>query len=205
MLGNISKLGVSVGLALLAFSASLPLSIDVLAQSSTMPNCDAAARPQATERFIEDGHKRREIITTRCPPRPVAAPNMHVQDPGSFIESFHAALYSDDLETVIYSFHPDAIISEEGKREDGLESYVETHLKGEMPMLKALSRAYMSEQIMVYNGVAWATTTTRLHGSYEGRYIDVLQVETMVMMHGPDGWKIRQVHWSNRPNDGEVR
>ena len=180
----------------------------VLAQSDRPPlECETAAQQEVTSQFVEAGEKRREIMTTRCrvsADQQPATAYIPVQDPGSFLEAFHAALYSNDLETVYDSFHPDALISEEGKLEDGLDSYIETHLSLEMDMLEALSRSYMGEQIMVFNGVAWATTTTRLHGTYEGRYIDVLQVETMVMLHGPDGWKIRQVHWSNRPNRGEV-
>jgi len=46
--------------------------------------------------------------------------------------------------------------------------------------------------------VAWARTSTEFRGTFEGKPLALLSLETMVLTREADGWKIKALHWSGR-------
>jgi len=52
---------------------------------------------------------------------------------------------------------------------------------------------------VVLDNAAWATCTSEFVGTFQGRSVDSLGTELMVLSRGPQGWQIRAVHWSSRP------
>lgn len=118
----------------------------------------------------------------------------------AFIERFHEALFSEDMETVTNSFAVDAIIFEGGKREPSLEGYLEHHLGPELPMLAKLTRDVEVEDLAVEGDVAWYGVQAQLHGMAGEREISITHGTTIVMVRGDAGWKIKQIHFSNRRN-----
>jgi ketosteroid isomerase-like protein len=46
--------------------------------------------------------------------------------------------------------------------------------------------------------VGWVTSTFRVQGIFEGKPVDSLAAETMVLSRTPTGWRIRSIHWSSR-------
>ena len=46
--------------------------------------------------------------------------------------------------------------------------------------------------------VAWITSEGRTTGEFNGRAVDRLTVETMLLRRHGDGWRIHHIHWSSR-------
>ena len=119
---------------------------------------------------------------------------------GAFVARFHEALFSNDLKTVTGSFAADAIIFEGGKREPSLEGYLEHHLGPELPMLAGLNREVEVEDLVEAGDVAWYGVQAQLHGLAGEREVSITHATTIVMARGSAGWKIKQIHFSNRRN-----
>lgn len=123
---------------------------------------------------------------------------------GAFVARFHEALFSNDLKTVTDSFAADAIIFEGGKREPSLEGYLEHHLGPELPALAGLTRDVEVEDLIEAGDVAWYGVQAQLHGLAGGHELSLTHATTIVMARGADGWKIKQIHFSNRRNKPAV-
>jgi ketosteroid isomerase-like protein len=119
---------------------------------------------------------------------------------GAFVARFHEALFSEDMETVSASFAVDAVIFEGGKREPSLAGYLEHHLGPELPMLAGLTREVQVEDLVEVGDVAWYGVQAQLHGMSGERELSITHGTTIVMLRGEDGWKIMQIHFSNRRN-----
>jgi ketosteroid isomerase-like protein len=55
-----------------------------------------------------------------------------------------------------------------------------------------------SRRSTVEGGVAWVLTQGRTKGSYDGKTVDRLTTETMVVKKAKAGWRIAHIHWSSR-------
>jgi hypothetical protein len=52
---------------------------------------------------------------------------------------------------------------------------------------------------VVVNGPsAWATSTSEFSGTFQGKPVDSIGAELMVLSREPAGWRIRAIHWSGR-------
>ena len=47
--------------------------------------------------------------------------------------------------------------------------------------------------------LAWVVSEARLSGTREGKPIDLVSTETLVLKKASAGWKIVHIHWSSRP------
>ncbi len=116
-----------------------------------------------------------------------------------FANSFQAALNDGDFDTVAGSFAADAVVFENGVREASLDSYLEHHLKPEMPMLKAASRKVLKQDVRSAGGLAIVTTASTLSIKSKGKQHDFHSVETLALQNVEGSWKVAHVHWSSRP------
>lgn len=116
----------------------------------------------------------------------------------SFWREFREALFSDDFDTVAASFAADAIVFESGAAEKDLGSYLEHHLKPEMPMLATISPSLVGQDYMRAGDVGWIMTVTKWDSEREGKTVTTSSAETLVLQFEHGGWKIKHVHWSNR-------
>ena len=46
--------------------------------------------------------------------------------------------------------------------------------------------------------IAWIASEGRTTGQFNGRAVDRLTTETMVLKRHADGWRIHHIHWSSR-------
>ncbi len=47
--------------------------------------------------------------------------------------------------------------------------------------------------------MAWIASEGRATGSYNGKPVDQLSTETMMLVRSGSSWRIRHIHWSSRP------
>ncbi len=114
------------------------------------------------------------------------------------IDAFHAALKVGDTAAALALLAPDVMIFEEGGAERSRDEYASHHL-GSDAAFAAASEATVARRSGWADGdIAWITSEGRTTGQFNGRAVDRLTTETMVLKRHADGWRIHHIHWSSR-------
>ena len=114
------------------------------------------------------------------------------------VDAFHAALKAGDTVAALALMAPEVMIFEEGYAERSREEYASHHL-GSDAAFAAASEATVARRSGWADGdIAWLTSEGRTTGQFNGRAVDRLTTETMVLKRHADGWRIHHIHWSSR-------
>ena len=114
------------------------------------------------------------------------------------MDAFHAALGSGDAEAVLALLAEDVVVLEEGGAERSREEYAGHHLPADMAFAAATTAEVTRRAARVEGDVAWVLTEGRTTGAFNGRPVDRLTAETMILHRDGDVWRIRHIHWSSR-------
>lgn len=114
------------------------------------------------------------------------------------VDAFHAALKQGDTAGALALLAPEVMIFEEGGVERSRVEY-ESHHLGADAAFAAASQSTVSHRSGWADGdIAWITSEGRTTGRFNGRTVDRLTVETMVLKRHAEGWRIHHIHWSSR-------
>jgi hypothetical protein len=128
------------------------------------------------------------------PPSPVSGDSLAV---ASVVNEFHAALLRGDSAKALSLLAPDAIILESGSVESRFE-YRSHHLPEDIKFAKLVASKRGILQVRVEGLNAWTVGTSTTKGTFNGRAIDSIGAESMVLTKQLSGWRIRSIHWSSR-------
>ncbi|HEY0926340.1 nuclear transport factor 2 family protein [Brevundimonas sp.] len=116
----------------------------------------------------------------------------------SAVDAFHAALKAGDTAGALTFLAPDVMIFEQGGAERSRDEYASHHL-GSDAAFAAASEATVTRRSGWADGdIAWITSEGRTTGQFNGRAVDRLTTETIVLKRHADGWRIHHIHWSSR-------
>ena len=110
-------------------------------------------------------------------------------------KEFQTAMDTGDAPTVMRYLADDALMMEGGTIENRMQ-YETDHLPADLEFAKGMTAKRMPVKQTVRGDVAWVRTSTEFRGTFEGKPLALLSLETMVMTREPEGWKIRALHWS---------
>lgn len=148
-----------------------------------------------------DHGRRGEMPHDQMKPAPMSADAARAAEAASrTADRFHTALAAGDRAAVEVLLLPDAVVLEEGKSESRTE-YFGHHFGSDAAFLAAVEREPLVRETEVAGDVAWVASTRRLHGTYDGRQLDLDSAELLVLRRdasAPDGWRVAAVHWSSR-------
>ena len=113
------------------------------------------------------------------------------------VKEFQTAMDTGDGPTVMRYIHEDALMMEGGTIEDRMQ-YEKNHLPADLEFAKGMKAKRMPVRQTVNGDVAWVRTSTEFSGTYEGKPLALLSLETMVLTRETDGWKVRALHWSGQ-------
>lgn len=113
------------------------------------------------------------------------------------VNAFHAGLKSGDRAAVMQLIAGDALFFEAGGVETRAE-YEKNHLPADIEFEKAVTSVRSPIRVVVNGSTAWASSTSEFVGTFNGRAVDSIGAELMVLSREPAGWRIRAVHWSGR-------
>lgn len=113
------------------------------------------------------------------------------------VSRFHAALTTGDTSAAMALLADDVLILESGGVETRGE-YRAHHLAADIQFARAVPSTAGPTMVRMRDGVAWAITTSIAQGTFNGREINSVGAELMVLTHDKDGWRIRSIHWSSR-------
>lgn len=114
------------------------------------------------------------------------------------VDAFHAALKAGDTTAALALLAPDVMIFEEGGAERSRDEYASHHLGSDAAFAAASEAAVTLRSGRIAGDLAWIMSEGRTTGQFNGRAVDRLTTETMVLERGADGWRIRHIHWSSR-------
>lgn len=139
------------------------------------------------------------IATTAAAPRrvPSVAARGDSADVAAVVGDFHKALSMGDSARALGLLSDDAIVLESG----GLESrseYRSHHLPEDIKFARAVPSKRGPPQIRIKGSTAWTSGTSTTQGTFNGRPINSVGAESMVLPRENGGWRIRSIHWSSR-------
>lgn len=113
------------------------------------------------------------------------------------VNAFHAVIRAGDAVAVAQLIAADALMLEAGGTETRAE-YVKNHLPADIEFEKTVSIKRSPIRVIVNGTSAWATSTSEFTGTFQGKPVDSIGAELMVLTREPAGWRIRAIHWSGR-------
>lgn len=131
-------------------------------------------------------------------PAPAQAVDEATRPAVAVVDAFHAALGSGDADAVLALLAEDVMVLEEGGAERSREEYAGHHLPADMTFAAATEAEVIRRAAWIEGDVAWVLTEGRTSGQFNGRAVNRLTAETMILHHDADGWRIRHIHWSSR-------
>jgi len=117
-------------------------------------------------------------------------------DASEFMKHFHDSVASGDSLEVASALADDVSIAEGGRVQTRAE-YLSHHFRSDAAFLGSITRDPVSSVERISGNATVVVSTTRLHGSFRDRSIDMISVETAVLEHSEETWKIVSIHWSS--------
>lgn len=118
-------------------------------------------------------------------------------DVAAAVKAFQTAMDTGDAATVMQYLADDALMLEGGTIENRSQ-YEQDHLPADLSFAKGVTTRRTPVRQTIEGDVAWVATSTDFTGTFEGKPVDFLGLETMVLSREPEGWRIRALHWSSR-------
>lgn len=113
------------------------------------------------------------------------------------VNQFHEALRRGDGAAAMKLLAPDAVILESGGIETRAE-YEGHHLGDDMAFAKAVPSTRSDHQVKIDDNTAWVTSRSKTEGSLNGKPINSVGAELVVLTKSDQGWQIRAIHWSSQ-------
>jgi ketosteroid isomerase-like protein len=119
----------------------------------------------------------------------------------SVVRQFHHALARGDSGAALALLADDAVVLEAGSIETRAE-YEQHHLPADIRFVQAVPSKQGAARVVVVGDVAWTTSTSETTGTFEGRPVNSVGAELIVLSRTTRGWQIRAIHWSSRRRTG---
>ena len=113
------------------------------------------------------------------------------------VDAFHAALGRGDTDAALVLLADDALIFEQGGAERSKMEYAAHHLSADAAFSQAVPGARTRRAGHASESFAWIATEGRTTGTFNGRPVDRVTTETMVLRRVDGNWKIVHIHWSS--------
>jgi ketosteroid isomerase-like protein len=114
----------------------------------------------------------------------------------SAVEAFHTALAHGDAKAAMKLMAPDAVILESGSAETRAE-YESHHLPEDIKFAQAMHSNSSDVRVQIDGNTAWLTSRSKTEGSFEGKPVNSVGVELVVLTKTSAVWLIRAIHWSS--------
>jgi len=115
----------------------------------------------------------------------------------SAVARYHGALATGDSATALSLLTADALILESGGVETRAD-YRAHHLPADITFARAIPSQRGPILVRVRGDVAWTSSTSTTKGDYNGRAINSVSAESMVLVRDAQAWRISSIHWSSR-------
>lgn len=124
---------------------------------------------------------------------------LNTDTPLSAVRAFHHALDEGNEAAVQAVLMPDVMIFESGYAERSFEEYKGHHMPADMAFAKAVSTNVSRIRVTEDDAMAWVVSDRHTQGEWNGKTVNSLTLETIILRKVGENWRIAHVHWSARP------
>lgn len=121
-----------------------------------------------------------------------------LDDAAAIVDAFHAALKKGDGDRVKALLDDKVTIYEQGYVENSKAEYANEHLASDLKFAAATTSSQTTRSVTVLDALAYVTSEAHTTGTFEGKPVNSIGIETMILRRGADGWRIVHIHWSSR-------
>ena len=114
------------------------------------------------------------------------------------VDAFHAALKKGDKAAALSLLDDSIEIYEQGAVEHNKAEYAAKHLDADIAFSAATKRNRTSKGGAMLGNLAYITSENKVTGTFKGKAVAMVSIETMVLHKSAKGWKILHIHWSSR-------
>lgn len=118
--------------------------------------------------------------------------------PSEAVSAFHAAMEAGDKARALAALSPAVVIYESGYAERSRDEYASHHLASDIEFCKETTRKVLKHSERVDGAVAAVMQETETAGTFKGKPVHAMGVETTLLEKKNDQWIIVHVHWSSR-------
>jgi mono/diheme cytochrome c family protein/ketosteroid isomerase-like protein len=117
--------------------------------------------------------------------------------PVNAAKALHAALSSGDASSVERLLDPNVLVYESGNAERSRQEYAGHHLPEDLKFMRSVAYKLERQTGDSAGDLAWVASEARLTGNHDGKPVDVVTTETLVLRKAADSWKVIHIHWSS--------
>jgi ketosteroid isomerase-like protein len=139
-----------------------------------------------------------EILTAGSAEPAVPEKSGAMDDATRTVDAFHAALVKGDHQAAQALLHDQVQIYEQGWVERSKAEYASHHLGSDAEFSAATTRTQTARSSMIVGDLAYVTSEGKVAGTFKGKAIESITLETMVLRREQSGWHIVHIHWSSR-------
>jgi ketosteroid isomerase-like protein len=127
----------------------------------------------------------------------LAAPAAY-EEAAHVVDAFHAALDKGDRDAALATLDNTVAIYEQGWVESSRDAYAKEHLGADLTFAQGTKSEQISRSGTLLGDLAYVVTEGRTTGNFEGKPVNSITLETMVLRRDGEGWRIVHIHWSSR-------
>ena len=133
-------------------------------------------------------------------PKPAKAPpdTAVMAEATAAVDAFHKALKTGDKPGALALLDDSVEIFEQGAVERSKTEYTASHLDADVAFSGATKATRTNRGGAILGNLAYITSESKITGSFKGKPVNSVSIETMVLHKSPAGWKILHIHWSSR-------
>lgn len=151
-----------------------------------------------------EGHEHSESQPDTDSTHADAGHTPHVHDPKTdmpvaAVKALHEAMSRGDAKRVQSLLDSNVLILEGGNVERSRSEYAAHHLPSDLKFMQSVTYTLERQSGDAIGDLAWVVSEARLSGAREGKPIDLVSTETLVLKKSSAAWKIVHIHWSSRP------
>lgn len=113
-------------------------------------------------------------------------------------KALHDAMSAGDAVRVQNLLDPKVMIMEGGNVERSLKEYAAHHLPADLKFMKGLTYKLERQTGDSSGDLAWVASEAQLTGSSEGKAVELVSTETLVLKNVEGAWKVVHIHWSSK-------
>ncbi len=114
------------------------------------------------------------------------------------VDAFHSALKSGDADAAKSTLADNLLVYEQGWVERSKAEYVTNHLESDVKFAQATTSEVTQRSCSTISAFAYVSTEGHTTGTFEGKPVDSITLETMILRHDGQAWHIVHIHWSSR-------
>jgi ketosteroid isomerase-like protein len=125
-------------------------------------------------------------------------PNTLPRDVVGTVQAFHEALIAGNSAAVERILAPDVVVMESGNVERSLEEYAAHHLPADLEFMRTIKYTLQHQSGDAVGDLAWVASEATLAGQYQGKPVNLVSMESLVLRKEQTAWRIVHIHWSSR-------